>query len=420
MDERNGWLSRMTLRIQNSGTAYLFRCGIEYGVPRFPSPDSRTISKGATVIAGPWYRQYADLSRHVRELRDHFIERCKILGVHPNRVLSEVWKEIVVRAVQESNWQEGIYVEPGRTQELALHVFGDLTGVAGPHLDFERILEDHKRRVVALKRKKLSIEEIGAYNLSAAHLAITWIGEELARRQTASLAYAVRQFQDLFAKGRVKLPQEAKELGAIQRGFDIVDDLLDSTQEVRAPITGGVQDEGLLLRHLLHMEFDDLLNPMRVEYIHFLHRLIMMGIADPRRCGVSRKIPVHVGNPDLLLPPPSAIEGLMQEFCSRFPAILPTTVKYDPIMKAAEVSHRFVRIHPYHDGNGRISRLLMNLVLWGHHPPVYLKADKKGRHRYAQAIRRGDHGRIEPLACLIAMGLIEVYQKVLRSVERQE
>jgi fido (protein-threonine AMPylation protein) len=370
------------------------------------------------MVNGPWYRQYADLSTQVRELKDRFIERCKTLRVCPNHVLNEIWKEVVIRAVQESNWQEGIYVEPGRTQELALHVFDDLTGVSGPHLDFGRILENHKRRVVALKRRKVSIEEIGAYNLSAAHLAITWIGEELARRQGASLAYALRQFQDLLAKGRFKLPQEAKGLEAIQRGFDIVDDLLSSAHEIRAPVTGGVQDEGLLLRHLLHMDFDDLLHPMRVDYIHFLHRLVMMGVAEPRRCGVPRKTPVHVGNPDLLLPPPSVLDALMQEFCTDFPTILPTTVKYDPIMKAAEVSHRFVRIHPYYDGNGRISRLLMNLVLWGHHPPVYLKADKKGRHRYAQALRRGDNGRGEPLACLIAMGLIEVYQKVLASLER--
>ena len=55
----------------------------------------------------------------------------------------------------------------------------------------------------------------------------------------------------------------------------------------------------------------------------------------------------------------------MKQYCKDFPTIMPTTVKYDPIMEAAESSYRFVRIHPYHDGNGRISRLLMNLVLWG-------------------------------------------------------
>lgn len=86
-------------------------------------------------------------------------------------------------------------------------------------------------------------------------------------------------------------------------------------------------------------------------------------------------------------------------------------------MLAASASHRFVAIHPFEDGNGRASRLLMNLVLVGHKmPPVYLKADKKGRHRYTQALRRADRGNIEPLACLIAMSLIDVYEKMLKSL----
>lgn len=114
---------------------------------------------------------------------------------------------------------------------------------------------------------------------------------------------------------------------------------------------------------------------------------------------------------------PSAVPKIVEEYCHRFPAILPNTVKYEPILTAARVSYDFVAIHPYGDGNGRVSRLLMNLVLWGHFPPVYLKADKKGRHRYAQALRRGDRGNVKPLAALIALSLTEIFQKLLRSLE---
>jgi hypothetical protein len=59
----------------------------------------------------------------------------------------------------------------------------------------------------------------------------------------------------------------------------------------------------------------------------------------------------------------------------------------------------------------------MNLILTGHFPPVYLKADKKGRHRYGQAIRRADRGNIKPLAALIAMSVIEIYEKMLNSLQ---
>ena len=141
-----------------------------------------------------------------------------------------------------------------------------------------------------------------------------------------------------------------------------------------------------------------------------------MGIADPSKCGAFRKTPVHVGDSDVFFAPPSLVPEMMNEFCHEFRYILPSVANYDPILNTAKVSYRFVRIHPYHDGNGRVSRLLMNLVLWGHHPPVYLKADKKGRHRYAQALRRANRGDMKPLGCLIAMSLVEIYGKLIQAV----
>jgi Fic family protein len=142
-----------------------------------------------------------------------------------------------------------------------------------------------------------------------------------------------------------------------------------------------------------------------------------MGIAPLQRLGQFRRNSVHIsGNPDLYLATPAVVPQLMTEFCQHFPTILPTTVRYDPVLKAAETSHRFVRIHPYRDGNGRVSRLLMNLVLWGHFPPVYLKADVKGRHRYAQALHRADRGNIKPLGALIALSLIEIYTRLLSAL----
>jgi len=60
----------------------------------------------------------------------------------------------------------------------------------------------------------------------------------------------------------------------------------------------------------------------------------------------------------------------------------------------------------------------MNLILLPSDLPIYLKADKKGRHRYSQALRRADRGNLQPLASLIALALKEVYCKVISSLER--
>ena len=246
---------------------------------------------------------------------------------------------------------------------------------------------------------------------------LIWFATELANRQSASLAVALRGVVEAMALNQLDALHDIEP--AISHGLKVIAALQESEAAPYAPLTPIVATEGDVVRHLLELPFDTLLHPMDVSYIHFLHHLTMMGTLSPRKCGRFRTVAVHVGDPGIVFPPASVVPEMMAEYCRGFPTILPTTVKYDPIMQAAEASYRFARIHPYVDGNGRVSRLLMNLVLWGHHPPVALKANKKGRHRYQQALRRANRGNMKPLACLIAMSLVEVYDALLAALGRE-
>lgn len=62
-----------------------------------------------------------------------------------------------------------------------------------------------------------------------------------------------------------------------------------------------------------------------------------------------------------------------------------------PVQLAAEFHYRFVSIHPFDDGNGRVSRLLMNYILLAHnYPMVIIKS--KDKENYLTALQKADTG----------------------------
>lgn len=78
---------------------------------------------------------------------------------------------------------------------------------------------------------------------------------------------------------------------------------------------------------------------------------------------------------------------------------------FHPIINAAALHYRFVRIHPFDDGNGRVSRLLMNYVLFKNgYPPVVIKSEDKPN--YLRALNKADGGDVEAFIEYVAEQLI--------------
>jgi len=90
-----------------------------------------------------------------------------------------------------------------------------------------------------------------------------------------------------------------------------------------------------------------------------LHKLFYQRL-DEGKAGKYRKEKVFISGSKYILPPPEKIAGLMENFTRNMKNISKTR---HPVEYAAVAHKEFVFIHPFIDGNGRVARLLMNLIL---------------------------------------------------------
>ena len=65
--------------------------------------------------------------------------------------------------------------------------------------------------------------------------------------------------------------------------------------------------------------------------------------------------------------------------------------KLNPVDVAARAHYTFEKIHPFGDGNGRIGRLLMNILLWRNGYPMLI-IEYKRRQSYYKALQRTEDG----------------------------
>lgn len=88
----------------------------------------------------------------------------------------------------------------------------------------------------------------------------------------------------------------------------------------------------------------------------------------------------------------------------------------NPILFASEFHYRFIRIHPFDDGNGRTVRILMNFILMKYgYPPVIIKTEDK--HNYYAALRQADAGQIEIFIDYIVKNLVNSLELMIKGAK---
>ncbi len=129
------------------------------------------------------------------------------------------------------------------------------------------------------------------------------------------------------------------------------------------------------------------------ESIQELHGFVKRGISHD--AGRYRTVNVRILGASKSPPDFGKVPGLMEEYVKEIQTY------EDPLAGAVFVHYRFVAIHPFSDGNGRVARLLTNLYLISQgYPPTMLPV--KDRQRYYDVLRKADMGNILPFADFIA------------------
>ena len=122
--------------------------------------------------------------------------------------------------------------------------------------------------------------------------------------------------------------------------------------------------------------------PLSLRLIRDLHRVLMQGVRGQERTpGEFRTSQNWIGPPGVLLDTATFVPPAPVEMMATLGALETYLHKADdlpPIVRLAVIHYQFEAIHPFLDGNGRVGRLLMSLLL--HHwrllpqPLLYLSA----------------------------------------------
>lgn len=225
------------------------------------------------------------------------------------------------------------------------------------------------------------------------------------------------------------LPEEA--LKKIQDAWDIeytyesnrIEGNTLTLQETALVVNEGVTISGKSMREHLeainHAEAISYIKDIAKQDIEIsertikeIHALILHGI-DRENAGRYRTVPVMISGSTHMPPQPYLIEKQMEDFILRFKQM--EAEKVHPVLIAAYLHDELVRIHPFIDGNGRTSRLLMNLYLLRHgYVIITLKGSNDAKVNYYKALEKSHTEQLpEDFQKLVVEAEIAALQKYM-------
>jgi len=152
--------------------------------------------------------------------------------------------------------------------------------------------------------------------------------------------------------------------------------------------------------------------------IRKIHAIIMENLLEAP--GEYRRIQVLIEKAEHEPPPPFEVPELMKVLIEWYRR---NRRRMHPFELAVLLHTKFVTIHPFVDGNGRVARALLNFVLQKHgYPTLYLGLEH--REKYLDAVAEGNKGNYKPIIEFMYEVYLQQHNTILEEVhskiERRE
>ncbi|MFH1188125.1 MAG: Fic family protein [bacterium] len=149
-------------------------------------------------------------------------------------------------------------------------------------------------------------------------------------------------------------------------------------------------------------------NNISEKLILEFHEILLLDI-DQENAEKYRKIQVYISGSEEKLPTAKRVPALMKNFLDWYAK---DGKKLSPVVLAILFHYKFVKIHPFIDGNGRMARLLLNLILLrAGYPPIIVPVIR--RQEYINAIQAGEDAFVDFMLEIVEVNL----EDYLRMVE---
>ncbi len=172
-----------------------------------------------------------------------------------------------------------------------------------------------------------------------------------------------------------------------------------------------IENYGRLQEYVLEKRYIDI----NEKLIKRIYKIIMQNIYDDS-AGCFRRIDVGITGTQFV---PTTYLEIEEEISSLINWYNVNLSKLHPVELASGLHQKFEQIHPFKDGNGRVGRELVRIILRNnHYPTIFI--DNKNREEYITALEKGSNDNSYHEMCKFIVGnLIEVHEVLLKNARNE-